>query len=162
MTRGNVLASVLYGKAVSLKNQNFNKLVWKHNRDKLVSSLSAMQFLTACIGLKNISLSQAEEIISVLRVAYNYNTEDFSDLLKEASAESDHSVDYEELLFQMHYILSDCIKCATQKRKGYIDTISRYIKAFHNFPRAFLSLTDRSKISSKDAMEYSKSYLKYD
>ncbi len=75
MTRGNVLASLLYRTAVGLKNSNFNKFRWKHNRDKLVSSLSAMQFLTGCIGLKNISLSQAEVILSILRVTYGYDTE---------------------------------------------------------------------------------------
>lgn len=160
MTRGNVLASVLYRTAVSLKNSNFKKLVWKHNRDKFVSSLAAMQFLTGCIGLKSISLLQVEEIISVLRVEYGYDVEEFSDLLKEASAESDYSIEYEDLLFQMHFILSECINSIVQTRKCNIDAVSRYIKAFHNFPRAFLSLDDGLKISPKDAIEYSKSYLK--
>ncbi len=159
MTRSNILASVLFRTSVSLKNQNFSKLVWKHNRDKLISSLSAMQFLTSCIGLKNITLSQTDEIISILQNSYGYDTDEFSDLLREASEEASYSDEYDEILFQMHYILSDCINSATQKGKGYINTISRYIKAFHNLPRAFLSLTDRSKISPKDAIEYSKSYL---
>ena len=66
MTRTNILASMLYRIAVSLKNMNFSKLVWKHNREKLISTLSAMQFITGCIGLKNISLTQTEEIISIL------------------------------------------------------------------------------------------------
>ena len=162
MTRGNVLASLLYRTAVGLKNSNFNKFRWKHNRDKLVSSLSAMQFLTGCIGLKNISLSQAEVILSILRVTYGYDTEEFSDALKEASAESDYSIEYEALLFQMHSILSECINSIVQTRKYNIETFSRYINAFHNFPRAFLPLADRSKISPEDAIAYSKSYLKLD
>ena len=160
MTRVNVLASVLYRKSVSLKNQNFNKLIWNNNRNELISSLSAMQFLVACISLRNISRSQAEEIISVLHIAYHYDMQENSDLLREATDESDYSNEYEDLLFRMHSILSMCINSAMQKEKGYIRTVSSYIKAFHNFPRAFLSITDKSKISPSDAIEYSTSYLK--
>lgn len=162
MTRANILASLLYRTAVSLKNMNFNKLVWKHNREKLISSLSAMQFITGCIGLKNISLSQTKEIISVLSTSYGYNKEELSNALKEASAMADYSDEYEELLFEMHFILSECVNSVVQTKKGYINTISRYIKAFHNYPRAFLSLADKSKISPMDAIEFSKSYLKLD
>ncbi len=162
MTRTNILASLLYRTAVSLKNMNFNKLVWKHNREKLLSSLSAMQFITGCIGLKNISLSQTEEIITILSTSYDYSKDELSNALKEATAMSDYSDEYEELLFEMHFILSECVNSVVQTKKGYISTISRYIKAFHNYPRAFLSLADKSKISPKDAIEYSKSYLKLD
>ena len=162
MTRTNILASVLYRIAVSLKNINFSKLVWKHNREKLISTLSAMQFITGCIGLKNISLTQAEEIISILSTSYGYDKDELSNSLKEATAMSDYSDEYEELLFDMHFILSKCINSAVKRKKGYVSTISRYIKAFHNYPRAFLSLADKSKISPLDAIEYSKSYLKFD
>ena len=162
MTRTNILASMLYRIAVSLKNMNFSKLVWKHNREKLISTLSAMQFITGCIGLKNISLTQAEEIISILSTSYGYDKDELSNSLKEATAMSDYSNEYEELLFDMHFILSECINSAVGRKKGYVSTISRYIKAFHNYPRAFLSLADKSKISPTDAIEYSKSYLKLD
>ncbi len=162
MTRGNVLASVLYNTSISLKTRDFNKLSRKHNQDKLISSLSAMQFLTACIGADSISLSQAEQIRTVLKVEYNYDTDQFSELLKEAEERSDHSPEYRDIIFQMHLILSVCINSVTEKRKGYTETVSRYIKAFHNFPRVFLSITNRSKISPSDAVEYSKSYLKSD
>ena len=162
MTRTNILASMLYRIAVSLKNINFSKLVWKHNREKLISTLSAMQFITGCIGLKNISLTQAEEIISILSTSYGYDKDELSNSLKEATAMSDYSDEYEELLFDMHFILSECINSAVKRKKGYVSTISRYIKAFHNYPRAFLSLADKSKISPSEASEYSKFYLKLD
>ena len=162
MTRINVLASVLYRKSVSLKNQDFNKLIWNNNRNELVSSLSEMQFLVACIGLKNISHTQAEEIISVLHATYDYNTERFSDLLREASDESAFPDEYDDVIFQMQLILSMCINSIVKKEKGYLNTVSRYIKAFHNLPRAFLSITDKSRISPAEAIDYSKSYLKLD
>ena len=159
MTRVNVLASVLYRKSVSLKNQNFNKLIWNNNRKELISALSVMQFLVACIGLKNISRLQAEEIISVLHIVYHYDMQEFADLLRDATDESDYSNEYEGVIFQMHSILSECINSVMQKEKGYIQTVSNYIKAFHNLSRAFLPITDKSKISASDAIEYSKSYL---
>lgn len=95
MTRSNVLAALLYRKAVELKSQNYRKLYWKKNRDNLIKSLSAMQFLTHCIGMDSIS-------------------------------------------------------------------VHRYIFGFHNLPRAFLSLSDKMKISPTDAWNYSKPYLKFD
>ena len=121
-----------------------------------------MQFLVASIGSKNISHTQAEEIISVLHDTYDYNTEQFSNLLREASDESDYSDEYDDVIFQMHLILLKCINSAMKKEKGYILTVSSYIKAFHNLPRAFLSITDKSRISPADAIDYSKSYLKLD
>ena len=57
---------------------------------------------------------------------------------------------------------SRVILSAMQKEKGYIRTVSSYIKAFHNLPRAFLSITDKSRISPAEAIDYSKSYLKLD
>ena len=126
MTRTNILASMLYRIAVSLKNMNFSKLVWKHNREKLISTLSAMQFITGCIGLKNISLTQTEEIISILSTSYGYDKDELSNSLKEATAMSDYSDEYEELLFEMHAILSECLNNVVQTKKGYIDCICIY------------------------------------
>ena len=101
-------------------------------------SLAAMQFLTVCIGLKSISLSRAQEIISILRDTYGYDTEGLSDILIEASAESDYSIEYEDLLFHIHSILSKCIDSVIRKCNTY--TVSQYIRAFHNYPRAFFRL----------------------
>ena len=159
MTKANVLASELYRLAVSLKNQDFQKLKLKRYRKDLINCLLSMQFLTHCVGMKSISLSQAEMIVSVLKDTNNLDTDSLEKLLKEASDESDLSVDYENLLFTMHWILSSCIDILLQKKKGYIDSINIYIKAFHNYPRAFLSLTDKSRISPEQAIEYSKVYL---
>ena len=161
MTKSNILSSLLYRSAVSLKNQDYKKLKNKRYRGELINTLSAMQFLTHCVGMKSISLPQAEIIVSVLKNTYNYDTDTLLESLKEASDNSEFSADYEDLLFKMHWILSSCINSATQKRKGYINSINLYIKAFHNFPRAFLSLTDKSKISAQEAIEYSKSYMDF-
>ena len=98
----------------------------------------------------------------MLHATYDYNTERFSDLLREASDKSDYSDEYDDIIFQMHLILSMCINSIVKKEKGYMNTVSRYIKAFHNLPRAFLSMTDKNRLSPSDAIEYSKSYLNLD
>ena len=159
MTKANVLASVLYRLAISLKNQDFKKLIFKRHRKDLIYTLSSMKFLTHCIGMKSISPYQAEKIVNLLKDTNNIDTDALAESLKEASDESDFSVDYENLLSEMQQILSSCIDILLQKKKGYIDRINLYIKAFHNYPRAFLSLTDKSRISPEQATEYSKPYL---
>ena len=159
MTKANVLASVLYQLAVSLKNQNFKKLIFKRYRKDLIYTLSSMKFLTHCIGMKSISPCQAENIVTLLKDTNNIDTDALTESLKGASDESDFSVVYENLLSEMQRILLSCIDILLQKKKGYIDRINLYIKAFHNYPRAFLSLTDKSRISPEQATEYSKPYL---
>ena len=93
MTRGNVLAALLYRKAVELKNQNYSKLYWKKNRDNLIKSLSAMQFLTHCIGMDSIQDDQAEIILSTLKNSFFFDTDDLRDSLNEASAHMRHCLD---------------------------------------------------------------------
>ena len=159
MTKANVLASVLYRLAVSLKNQDFKKLIFKCHRKDLIYTLSSMKFLTHCIGMKSISPCQAENIVTLLKDTNNIDTDALAESLKESPDESDFSAEYEALLPEMQRILSSCIDILLQKKKGYIDRINLYIKAFHNYPRAFLSLTDKAKISPEQAIEYSKVYL---
>ena len=159
MTKANVLASVLYRLAISLKNQDFKKLIFKCHRKDLIYTLSSMKFLTHCIGMKSISPYQAERIVNLLKDTNNIDTDALAESLKESPDESDFSAEYEALLPEMQRILSSCIDILLQKKKGYIDSINLYIKAFHNYPRAFLSLTDKARISPEQATEYSKVYL---
>ncbi len=159
MTKANVLASVLYRLAVPLKNQDFKKLIFKRHRKDLIYTISSMKFLTHCIGMKSISPYQAEKIVTFLKDTNNIDTDALTESLKESSDESDFSAEYEELLPEMQRILSSCIDILLQKKKGYINSINLYIKAFHNYPRAFLPLTDKSRISPEQVVEYSKAYL---
>ena len=99
-------------------------------------------------------------IISTLQNAYEYEEEDLYELLNAASEEADFSDSYEKVLFQMQEILYACTSELTCRKKGYSERISLYLMGFHNLPRAFLSVTDRSKISPDEAIEYSASYLK--
>ena len=109
--------------------------------------------------MKSISPYQAEKIVNLLKDTNNIDTDALAESLKETTDESGFSAEYEALLPEMQRILSSCIDILLQKKKGYIDSINLYIKAFHNYPRAFLSLTDKARISPEQATEYSKVYL---
>ena len=162
MTRNNVLASVIFELAISLKTMNFNTLIRRKNREKMISTLLLMQFLNHCIGLKRISEDQVEIITSVLTHTYAYDTGKIATLLKESDLDSDYPEQYDDLLCNMHLILSSCIKDLNKYRIGYSKSVRRNILGFHNLPRAFLSLTDKQKLSPDQAWEYSKSYFKID
>ena len=160
MSRQNILASVLYRMAVSLKSRDSHEICRKKNRAKLIEMLSAMQFLTHCVGLKHISASMLPSIISILQNTYEYEKEELYELLREATKEADFSDSYEKVLFQMQEILYACISELTYRKKGCPERITLYLMGFHNLPRAFLSVRDRSKISPDQAIEYSAPYLK--
>ena len=162
MTRTNVLAAILYRTAVNLKRQGESQLKGKKKQEEMRNHLWAMQFLTSCLGKKKISCSEANCILSTLRDLYRFDISDTIQPLLDASEESDYSPGYEDLLFQMQYVLSACICELFQKKKGYSDRVCRYLMGFHNYPRAFLALNDRAHISAEDAAEYSKTYMKFD
>ena len=160
MTRNSVLASELYKNAVTLKKMDFNILARRSQREKVISILAMMQFLTCCVGMKHISDEQTEIILSSLTNTYSYDVSDICEILINSSADSDFSTQYDDLIFQMNFILSSCINALSRKDKGYKESAMRYILAFHNLPRAFLPLDDRRKASPSEAWEFSKAYLK--
>ena len=159
MTRNSVLASELYKNAVTLKKMDFNILARRSQREKVISTLAMMQFLTCCVGMKHISDEQTEIILSSLTNTYSYDVSSICEILVNSSADSDFSVKYNDLLFQMNLILSSCVSELSQKNKGYKESAMRYILAFHNLPRAFLPLDDKRKASPSEAWDYSKSYF---
>ena len=159
MTRTNLLASVLYQSALNMKSLDPRSLRRKKNREKAMEALSMMQFLTGCLGTRQISDEQTEIILSVLEHTYHYDVSELSEPLKDAEAHTDLSPEYDDLLFHMHRILSDGLS-AVMRKDG--DSAWRCMAAFHNLPRAFLSLGDTGRISPQDAWEWSKSYLKLD
>ena len=159
MTRTNLLASVLYQSALNMKSLDPRSLRREKNREKAMEALSMMQFLTGCLGMRQISDEQTEIILSVLEHTYHYDVSELAEPLKDAEAVTDLSPEYDDLLFHMHRILSDGLS-AIMRKDG--DSAWRCMAAFHNLPKAFLSLGDTGKISPQDAWEWSKSYLKLD
>ena len=159
MTRTNLLASVLYQSALTMKRMDLHSLRRKKNRETAVDALSMMQFLTGCLGMRHISDEQTEIILSVLEHTYHYDVSELSEPLKNAEARTDLSPEYDDLLFRMHLILSNSLSAVMRKDR---DSVWRCIAGFHNLPRAFLSLGDSKRSSPQDAWEWSKSYLKLD
>ena len=159
MTRANLLASVQYRSALTVKRLNPRSLRRKQDRERAVETLSMMQFLTGCLGMRQISEEQTEIILSVLEHTYHYNVSELAEPLRDAEAVTDPSPEYDDLLFRMHLILSDGLS-AVMRKDG--DSAWRCMAGFHNFPRAFLSLGDSQRISPQDALEWSMSYFKLD
>ena len=159
MTRANLLASVLYRSALTVKRLDPRDLRAKQDRKKALEALSMMQFLTGCLGMRQISEEQTEIILSVLEHTHHYDVSELAEPLRNAEATTDLSPEYDDLLFRMHLILSDGLS-AVMRKDG--DSAWRCMAAFHNLPRAFLSLGDTGRISPQDAWEWSKSYLKLD
>ena len=159
MTKANLLASVLYQSAIAMKSMDLQGLRRKKTREKAMEVISMMQFLTNCISMRHISDEQTEIILWVLEHTYHYDVSELSEPLKDAEAVTDLSPEYDDLLFSMHLILSDGLS-AIMRKDG--DSAWRYMAAFHNLPRAFLSLGDSQRISPRDALEWSKSYSKLD
>ena len=159
MTRANLLASVLYRSALTVKRLDPRSLRRKRDRERAVETLSMMQFLTGCLGMRQISDEQTEVILSVLEHTHHCDVSELAEPLRDAEAVTDLSPEYDGLLFRMHLILSDSLS-AVMRKDG--DSAWRCMAAFHNLPRAFLSLGDTGRISPQDAWEWSKSYLKLD
>ena len=159
MTRANLLASVLYRSALTVKLLDPHSLRRMRDCERAVETLSMMQFLTGCLGMRQISDEQTEIILSVLEHTHHCDVSELSEPLRDAEAVTDLSPEYDDLLFRMHLILSDGLS-AVMRKDG--DSAWRFMAAFHNLPRAFLSLGDTGRISPQDAWEWSKSYLKLD
>ena len=159
MTKANLLASILYQSSLTMKNMDRQGLKRKKKREKAFETISMMQFLTGCLGIRHISDEQTKIILSVLEHTYHYDVSELSEPLRNAEARTDLSPEYDDLLFSMHLILSDGLS-AIMRKDG--DSAWRCMAAFHNLPRAFLSLGDSQRISPRDALEWSKSYSKLD
>ena len=159
MTKANLLASILYRSSLTMKNMDRQGVRRKKKREKAFETISMMQFLTGCLGIRHISDEQTKIILSVLEHTYHYDVSELSEPLRNAEARTDLSPEYDDLLFSMHLILSDGLS-AIMRKDG--DSAWRYMAAFHNLPRAFLSLGDSQRISPRDALEWSKSYSKLD
>lgn len=152
-----LLAERLYQLAIQLKHCKKSDLVFQ--RKALIRTLSTMQFFIRCIGMPHISDQQVELIVTAFKDIPNNDPNDISADSITAPSEVDYSEEYDDLLLKMSFILFCCIKVLTEKKKGYQQAFQTYILAFHNLPRAFLSVADRRKITPQEALEYAKSYI---
>ena len=170
MTRANLLASVLYRSALTVKRLDPRSLRRKRDRERAVETLSMMQFLTGCLGMRQISDEQTEIILSVLGHTHHCDVSELGNggfrmrvfapaTVQEATDMVYAAFDYADRDRNPVLILSDGVS-AVMRKNG--DSAWRCMAAFHNLPRAFLSLGDTGRISPQDAWEWSKSYLKLD
>ena len=160
MARQQILAARLYYDALSLKRMGPKDLLRRKNRDEVMRTLSEMQLLTACMGLDEITDEQGEIILSELSKRAGEDLSEPAAALKEASPNAETAETYRGLLFRMHRMLTACQRELSAREKGYARRAQTYMLAFHNLPRAFLSVSDRARISPEEAERYADSYLK--
>ena len=160
MARQQILAARLYYDALSLKRMGPQDLLRRKNRDEVMRTLSEMQLLTACMGLDEITDEQVEIILSELSKRAGEDLSETAAALKEASPNADTSETYRGLLFRMHRMLTACQRELSAREKGYARRAQTYMLAFHILPRAFLSVSDRARISPDEAVWYADSSFK--
>lgn len=82
--------------------------------------------------------------------------------LREMADLWDNSFSYEylDLIEEMEGLLKSCASCLTAKYPGYKARCGKYMQAFHNLPRAFLSLDNRMHISVAEARGYAGFWLR--
>lgn len=155
MTRVAVLAERLYDMGIGLKKHTPSNLKRRKLRQECIRDLSAMQFLVYCIGIKRISDEDARAIIRVLDAYRHPRLQNFADSLLEANEEADYSEEYDGFLFEMASSLDYCVSILSSKQTAEYGAVCKAMWAFHNAPRAFLSLSHGMKISLQDARKWS-------
>jgi hypothetical protein len=158
MTRNSVLAELLYVKAIEMKTMPFPSFLFSVSKRRMAENFNFLQFITSCLSMQTISDYEADRILEKLASDFQFSNIDFSEAFQTAKAASNHSVEYQDVLFLMNDILSSCMAEILRKRPAKTK-LRRLFFAFHNLPRAFLSLSDRRKITPAEAIEYARSYL---
>ncbi|MBO5047141.1 MAG: hypothetical protein J6D19_01880 [Clostridia bacterium] len=158
MTRNSVLAELLYTKAIEMKTMPFPLFFSSKSKRRMAENFNFLQFVTSCLAMQTISDHEADRILEKLVSDFHFSNADFFDAFQNAKAFSDHSPEYQDILFLMNDILSSCMAEILRKTPDKIK-LRRLCFAFHNLPRAFLSLSDHRKISPAEAISYSTSFL---
>lgn len=110
--------------------------------------------------MKKIPDSRIDDIINICEQILGELSEPYKVDLENAEVPADYSEEYYDLLLKMNGMLFSCVNELTERKKGYEKSVHRYIMGFHNLPRAFLTGSDVSRISVREAWEYCESYLK--
>lgn len=154
MTRASILADRLYDMGIGLKRFDQSKLARKKYRQECINDLSAMQYLVHCIGKQRISDDDAHKIIYVLDAYRHPRLQNYAEHLLDADEMSDYSDEYDELSFDMASSLTYCTAILAGRRKDEYGAVCKIMWAFHNAPRAFLSLSHGMRISLQDARNW--------
>ena len=158
MTRSSIIAKQLYIVAVDLKKYNSVALICKKNRDSLIKKLTLLTYLCKCVGMKELTDDKIYEITDKFKII-DIDVNNLTTELVSAESMSNFSKEYNTVISEMSDILSLCMQELCEKRVGYRKRVRSCILAFHNLPRAFLPISDRLKITPKEAIEYSNLYL---
>ncbi len=76
--------------------------------------------------------------------------------------EHTYSEKHIELATYMITVLDDCMVSLYRKERNYRTTVSKYIRGFHNIPKAFFAVENQARVSTEEAYKNFFSYIKCD
>lgn len=119
-----------------------------------LNSIQLKRYNSKNLLLKKNRLALEKELYKIQE-----NTES---ILHELYGNTTYSIEQYKLALFMARILSESMVFLKSNDKNNRNTVTRYIWGFHNLPRAFLPTDNTMKLSSDEAMDYFKPYLKSD
>lgn len=157
MTKRDILSEELYRLSCGLEKHN---LYFASQRNTLMRTLSAMEYLVSCIHMDSISNNQAQIIINTLENILHTRYFDFalSLIIAEPKAEKNQQA----LLFELTGVTSLCIGELCNKNKNYKESVRRYIAVLKTDSRALLPRAHKAWLSAEEATQITRTYLKCD
>ena len=146
-----VLAEPLYEMGLWLKRYDAVKLMRKKYRTEFLHTISAMQYILQWMQKGYINEREAIEIVRKLDSYQLPNLSCYQARFLEAHEQSDYSEDYYTLLSKMASTLQFCTDVIATKFKAEYHKVWKTMRAFHNAPRAFLSVAHPMHCSIEQA-----------
>lgn len=159
MTKRDILSVELYRLSCGLEKYN---LFLTSQRNTLMRTLSAMEYLVSCINMDSISNDQAQIIINTLENILHTRYFDFASSLLIAESKAVCIQNQQELLFELTGATSLCIGELCNKNKNYKESVRRYIAVTKTVSRALLPHAHEAWISTEEATRITRTYLKCD
>ena len=159
MTKRDILSEELYRLSCGLEKHN---LFIASQRNTLMRTLSAMEYLVSCINMDSISNGQAQIIINTLENILHTRYFDFASSLIIAEPKAENVQNQQALLFELTGITSLCIGALCDKNKNYKESVRRYIAVLKTASRALLPCAHKAWLSAEEATQITRTYLKCD
>ena len=159
MTKRDLLSEELYRLSSGLEKHN---LFFVSQRNTLMRTLSAIEYLASCINMDRISNDQAQIIINTLETILHTRYFDFASNVLKAEAKAVCVQNQQELLFKLTGVISLCIGELCNKNKNRKESVRRYIAVIKTVSSALLPCAHEAWISAEEADRITRAYLKCD
>jgi len=159
MTKRDILLEELYRLSCGLEKYN---LFFASQRNTLMRTLSAMEYLVSCINMDSITNEQAQIIANTLENILHTRYFDFASSLIIAEPKAENAQNQQTLLFELSGVTSLCIGELCHKNKNFKESVRRYIAVLKVTSRALLPRAHKAQLSAEEAAQIARTYLKCD